>query len=971
MPGANIQTSAPHFMDLGEILVEVDQTIRTPGGPRPAAALALLMINANRRVTADAITAALWDDGRPRSISTLESHLWRLRQVLEPHRPAGHRSSVLLTESGGYRLVVTADQVDSLRFESLLEDASVLLRQRQPDRALQRCDQARALWRGRPFDPVTDREWAAPAVARLQECRAQLDERHVDALLGVGEPERALRELETALGDHPLREHLWAQRMLATYRTGRTDAALETFQKARRVFLDELGIEPGEQLRSLHQRILSKDPALTEQEPARELPPGPDSGGVVVHLPPRTTRLIGRADELARLTQLVRQHSLVTVTGSAGTGKTRLAAEAACDVVETFPDGIWFVDLTATEDTDQVADAISTALGTPLPPTGSRDDAIRMFTRDRRMLLLLDNCEHVLDEVATLTDALRRTGPELSVLATSREPLDTDHEHVFALGPLALPGSEQAGRVAAAVELFLERLHGRADALSVDTVDPSTAARICRAVDGVPLAIELAAARARTFSLRDVAEQVEADPAALSQVGRARRGHRATVHAAVEWSYRLLTPGEQALHRTVSLLPGPFTLAAASAAAGRDPTDAADLLADLAHRSLLAPLGPREPGRPSRFAQLATVRGHGTRALVEAGEAEAHRCLRNEWVRALATTARPRLGTPQERSWFDQLDDDYATLRGVLQHTLVDEPSPTGAEIIARTGMYWYSRGALLEGRRWTELAGRATAGVTPFASAMVDLSLSAIWGFTGRGDLAGSLCDRGLGQVPTALAPDDELLLGDHLTTVAGCLWTAGERQRALEVLDRVEQILRRTGDPTLALLHRIRVAATEIGHRRCADIVADMAAAHETAGEADNQFASWFSATVAGLAALACRDGSTALHWSSISIAELDGAGQYQVPLQLELRGNALTLLGRFDEALRCYSAARTQNIRAGVPWPGVSGTAALLAQARAGTSTSAGQRAWEDGALLSLHDLAPVQPPRDSRVSISGWH
>ena len=946
-------TAAPvHFMDLGMILVEVDQTIRPPGGTRPTAALALLLINANRRVTVDAVCAALWDDGRPRSISTLESHLWRLRQVLEPHRPAGRPSSVLVTESGGYRLVVTADQVDSLRFERLLEDASVQLRQHRPDRALSRCEQARALWRGRPFDPVTDRDWATPAVARLQECRAQLDERHVDALLGVGEPGRALRELETALGDHPLREHLWAQRMLAAHRSGRTDTALQTFQQARSLFLDELGIEPGEELRNLHQRILSEDPALLEPVRARQPATRSDARA---NLPVRTDRLIGRADELAALTTLIEQQSLVTVTGSAGTGKTRLALAAASEVTAVFPDGIWFVDLTATEDADQVADAVATGLGAPVPPTGSRDDAIRVSTRDRRMLLILDNCEHVLDHVAALTDALRRTGPELAVIATSREPLDTHDEQVFVLGPLALPPLGETGTQSAAEELFLERLHARADALAGDTTDPTTVARICRAVDGVPLAIELAAARARTFSLQEVALQVELDPAALSQVGRGRKGHRSTVHAAVEWSYRLLTDDEQALHRAVSVLPGPFTLAAATAVGEGDPARTAELLADLAHRSLLTPLGPRDRSRPSRFAQLATVRGHGARALAGSNATSVHRTRRDQWMRAVVTAARPRLGTAQERAWFALLDDDYPTLRAVLQHTLVDEPSPTGVEIVARMGMYWYASGALLEGRRWTELACQITADITSFAAAMVDLSLAAIWGFTGRGDLARGLSDRGLNRLPAELAPDDELLLGDHLTTLAGCLWMSGDGQRARDVLDRVAAILRSRTDPTLALLYNIRLAATQIGHRPSADLVVDMGAAHATAVTGGNHFAAWFSATTAALAALTGADGDTALRWSSVSLTTLDQAGDREVPLQLELRGNALTLLGRCAEALQCYSAAHAHNLRAGVPWPGIPATKVLLERARAGAPAHVGRQAWEDGALMTLHDVA----------------
>lgn len=925
--------AAPHFLDLGTLLVEVEGSARSLGGARPTAALAVLLINANRRVSADAVGEALWADGRRRSTSTLESHLWRLRQVLEPRREPGQPPSVLVTESGGYRLVASADQVDSLRFEHLVEDAAGLLRQGSPHRALRRCEEALALWRGRPFEPVADREWAMPTVARLLECRAQLDERRVAALLGTGEPERALLELEAVLARFPLREQLWGQRMLAAYRCGRVDAALQAFQTARRLLVDELGVEPGEELRQLHGRILAEDPTLNVARPPHDdsTPPGD-----LVRLPARSSRLIGRGPELADLDADLRRCSLVTLTGAAGTGKTRLAVEAARTVADAFPDGIWFVDLTPAQRAEQVADAVASALGAPVPPTGSRDDAVRMFTRDRRMLLLLDNCEQVLDEVAGIVERLLASGPELTVLLTSREALELDDERVVVVEPLGLPeGTSDGSHRAASVELFLERLGNRAGAARNGEVDrDALVARICRAVDGIPLAIELAAARARTFSLAEVAEQVELDPSALSQVGARRAGHRSTVRAAIEWSHRLLTPDEQILHRSVSVLPGPFTLLAAAAVAGTDLPRTAELLADLAHRSLVVPLGSRTSGRPSRFAQLTTVRGHGTRALADAGETANRRDRRNAWLAELVTRNRPRLGTPEETAWFERLDDDLAAVRATLQHTLVDAPSPVGAQIVAHTGMYWYSREATLEGRRWTELATQLRGELPPFAAALLDVSLGAFWGFAGRGDLAGVLSNRGLQAVHTLsadLSTEELLVLGDQLTVLSGCLWMSGEPRRATKVIDRVATIVDDTGDPTLHLLHRIRSGVTRLGREDPTRILAEAVTAHDDALVAGNHFAIWFSATLAALAAVAAGDVTTALHWSDTSLAELERAGETSAPLQRELRGNILVLAGRFSDALDSYDVARRHNGRAGVQWPSLGPTAGLLERAR----------------------------------------
>ncbi|MDT0353422.1 BTAD domain-containing putative transcriptional regulator [Pseudonocardia charpentierae] len=948
---AGVAAVPPHFRDLGPLLVEVDGVERTPGGPRPAAALALLLINANRRVSSDTLGNALWADGRPRAASTLESHLWRLRQVLEPDRSQGRAPAVLVTESGGYRLVVSADQVDSVRFEQLVEDAATQLRQGRPDRALDRCDEARSLWRGRPFDGVADRDWAVSTVARLEEGRTQLVERRIDALMQVGEPERALLELESELREHPLREHLWAQRMLACQLCGRTDAALEAFHDARRLLIDELGLEPGEELRAVHARILKGDPGL--HAIVRRRDPAPPADDDLLHLPVPAGDLVGRDEELRRVAALVRQIPLVTLAGPAGVGKTRLAVELARRTSGSFPDGVWFVDLTPAQDAEQVADAVASALGVPSAPTGSRDDALRVFTRDRRMLLLLDNCEHVLDETAGLVATVRRTGRELTVLATSREPLDVADEHVVVVDPLALTDAGPGGQ-AASVALFVDRLNGRARYADGEPERDDLIRRICRAVDGIPLAIELAAARARSFSLREVADQVELDPSSLSRVGRGRAGPRSTVRATVEWSHRLLGPDEQRLHRALSVLPGPFTLSAAAAVTGIDTATTADLLADLVHRSLVAPLGSSRPGRPSRFAQLAIIRGHGARALADAGEAAACRARRDAWVEHLITEDPPRLGSVAETTWFAAIDDDLAALRATLRHTLVDERSPAGGRIMSAAPlMYWYTRGATLEGRRWTELA----ADVAPpgLSAAMLSLSLSAFWGVAGRGDQAEPHGTAGLHELPPNLTVDDDLLVGDQLVVLAGCLWLSGCRALYSQVLDRIEAISTRTGDADLRLLHRVRSGPLELTRRPAADVLADAAAAHTEAQERHNHYASWFATIVTQMAALTAGDPAAALHWSDRALAELHHTAQSRAPFHLEFRANALTLLGRNDEALQTYAAARAHNLHLGVPWPSQDATAHLLERARAALPPHRAEAAWNDGAGLTVDDLA----------------
>lgn len=707
-------TAAPptvRFRDLGTLLVEHDGDLRPVGGARLDSALAVLLVHADRRVGPEVMAAALWGvDAPPRSSSTLDSHVWRLRRVLEPHRARGVPSSLLLSDHGGYRLVVTVDQVDSLRFEQLAADAADLLAGGQPDRALRRADQALALWRGRPFTPVTDEPWAAATVARLQELRGQIRERRIEALIAVGDPDRALVELEPAVAEEPLREGLWAHRMWAYHRAGRTDRALAAYREVRALLRDELGVDPGAELRDVHARILADDPA--RGAPSRRtddpVPPAVPVVPAAVRLPVRRTRLVGRDAELARLTRLVPAHALTTVVGAAGCGKTRLATEVARAAAAVFPDGVWFVSLTSAVDAAGVVDAVASAVGATVPAAGSARAALRAFTRDRRVLLLLDNCEHVLDAAAELVEDLLAEGSELAVLATSREPLDVDGEHVEHLHPLALPAPDARDPAAApAVDLFLQRLPEPPDGCTGrNAEDLALAAVIATVVDGVPLALELAAARARAYTLAEIAAQVAADPSSLARIGRGPAGQPSTVREAIDGSYRLLPADEARLHRLLPAVAGPFTADLAAALA--DPPerdDVVDRLTRLAHRSLLEPLGPLRPGGRSRFAQLATVRGHAAHAAGREGDGGRAAADRRDRFTQGLLRRRPRLGVAAERAWLEAVDDDLAAVRATLQRTLVDAPAAAGVESIPFLALYWYYRGMFVEGRRWIERA--------------------------------------------------------------------------------------------------------------------------------------------------------------------------------------------------------------------------------------------------------------------------
>lgn len=948
----------PHelrFGDLGPLTVLIDGVERAPGGPRPAAALALLLINANRRVSGDALREAMWGAATgEHAASTLDTHLFRLRKVVEPGRRAGQPPSVVVAEPGGYRLVVAPDQVDSIRFAKLASDAAELLRTGQADRARRKSEEALVLWRGRPFDPVAHEVWAVPAVTRLLEVHAQLLETQLQALLDSGEPDRVLRDAEPILAEHPLRERLWALRMLAAVRCGRVDDALDTYQRARRRLRDDLGIEPGAELRDLQNAVLTgadRRPA----PPARTAPAGP------VALPRRTGSLFGRSAELGLVRSSCLTSPLVTVVGAGGCGKTRLAVEAAMGLGEEFVDGVHFVDLTPVPDADQVADAVVSVLGLAPASTGRPVDVLRAFLRDRRLLLVLDNCEHVIDGAAELVEELLVPGTEMAVLATSREPLQVPGEVVLTVPPLPVPdpddGFTDPAEVAGspAVRLFLER------AGSALPDDPATAievARICRSVDGVPLAVELAAGRVRAFSLTEIVRQVAGDPAALGQVRRGAPAHQQSVGLAVEWSHRMLTTTEQLVHRRIACVAGPFTVAVAARISGLPTGETESVLAGLVHKSMVVALGPARPAGPSQFAQLATIRAHGLHELATHHEAEAARRLRNEWVARLIA-AKPRAGHRDERSWFDRVQDDFACVRATLHDTLRRQPDPLGPLVVGRLIMFSYFRGLVPEFARWCAL-GQEVTGALAIDRAIVTLGLGSARGLAQRMDLAAPLIQEGL-RIGADRTPDQDVLFGDTLVEVAGGMMLGGDQASAADLTRRALRIAERHDDGWLDLSARARLALNPMD--AAADGAPDI---FQEALEREHHYAAYLAANGAMMRAIALGDPAAGLSWSDRIVTLNREQGIGQGPSVLEIRANLLVLVGEPVEAVKLYSAARFHNSRAGLPWPSREVTAGLLARATAEVDRTRFEDAWQAGRDLTLAD---VEVPDRVRSDVFG--
>ncbi len=921
------------FRDLGPLEIERGGEVSAVGGARLESALALLLIHGGHTVGVDALCEAMWGErGVDRSVSTLDSHVWRLRRVLEPGRARGAASKVLVRDPGGYRLVLAGDDAtDSGRFVRLATAAADRLAAGDAAGALQQASRAAALWRGRPYGVAADEDWAHAAVARLDAVRAGLRETHIGALLGTGAPEQALGELETALAEEPLRERLWLLRMTAYRDAGRRAEALRAYTDARTVLVDELGVEPGPDLKALHAELLRDDASAPVAAPARAEPSQ--------HLPAARNRLVGRERETAEIAGLVAPGRLVTLVGAAGCGKTRLALEVARETAP--PGGSWFVDLTVATP-ERVPDTVASALELPAPGPVEPADALRRFTSARRMLVVLDNCEHVLDAVAELVEEMLVEGSQLAVLATSREPLEVDGEEVVALAPLTS---------AAAVELFLDRLDALVPGGVRDDESMADVRDIAEAVDGLPLALELAAGRARAYTLTEIASQVRADASTLSRVGRGRgTNHHRTVRDAVGTSYRDLPQPLAALHRAVGAVPGPFTVDVAAALTGMTTTDAVDGTAALVHRSMLSALGPLRVGGVSRFAQLATVRGHAVHEADRAGEDPAAR--RDAWVEGLAR-AKPRLGAHTMASWYAALDDDLASIRATMQRTLVDAPTPLGATLAARLGLYWAFSGMALEGDRWRDAALRTLGAELVDPVDRVLLLLGNANSRLVQGDPAvGRVLVRDALAVAESLTGDDAVIVCDDLAVTTGPLRRVGDAEVLAEVAAATRRLA--AGAPELDVVVRHTELVADAAADPRPELVARFAALHDDARAADNLYTAWSAAAGAATIALAADRPDQALPWARATLQASADAGLRDNAYALELYGLTLGRAGEDATALRVLGAAEAQHRAAGVPWPRNEEMSTLLATITTRLGATVADRARAEGARTSLAEF-----------------
>ncbi|HEX6754696.1 MAG TPA: BTAD domain-containing putative transcriptional regulator, partial [Mycobacteriales bacterium] len=642
---------------LGPVEVLVDGHARPLLAAGERELLALLALAAGRVVPVPALIDALWGEQLPANPgNALQVRVSKLRRVLT----AAGLGDLLLTRPPGYLLDVDPLSVDALRFADLVATARAAAGI-DPETAAGRYREALVLWRGPPLAEFAETRWAGPEAARLTQLQLAARVELIDVELAAGRHTEVLSELEALTAAHPLHEPLHGRLMLALYRAGRQADALAAYQQARAVLDAELGLTPGAELRGLQEAILHQDPRLrpparAAATPVEPPPPAPSPMQPGRRLPPRLTSFLGRDADLHRVSELLGTARLVTVTGPGGVGKTSLALEAARATADRFHDGVAFVRLAGVTHPVQVPQAVLAALEIRDVATATAEDQLLGHLRDRAVLLVLDNCEHLADACALLAEQLLESCARLRLLATSREPLAARGEVQSAVDPLPVP--PQTADVAeltgsASVRLFLDRASGVLPDFKLSEGNHSAVADICRHLDGMPLAIELAAARVAALPLDELARRMGDRFALLTTGPRTAEARQRTLRATVDWSYELLTDSERVLLRRLSVFRGSWTLDAVQAVAGGEPLNPAavvDLLGRLVDRSLVVVDRTR-----ARYHLLETIREYAAERLAESGESDRIARAHAGYLTDLAEQAETELRGDGQARWLPRL----------------------------------------------------------------------------------------------------------------------------------------------------------------------------------------------------------------------------------------------------------------------------------------------------------------------------
>ncbi|WP_020393354.1 BTAD domain-containing putative transcriptional regulator [Kribbella catacumbae] len=676
----------------------------TVPGLKVRALLADLLVHEGRPVPADRLIDDLWGEDLPGNpAGTLSAKVSQLRRAFEDAEPGSR--ALVVSGPAGYSLKVDSGSYDALGFTAHLEHG--------------RLEEALALWRGPAYADFADEAFVETAVARLSEQRLTATEDYFETRLARGDHNALIGDVADLLSEHPLRERLRSSHMTALYRAGRQGEALESYEQLRTLLADELGLDPTPELAELQQSILTQE--LPQQRGRNNLPAA-------------LTALVGRDSAIAEVRSRLSADRLVTLTGPGGVGKTRLALAAAEGLVDRFPDGVILVELAAVApDALDVAGSLTDAVQAALDlrdSAGAGSGGLVSALSSLELLLVLDNCEHVVEAAAALADELLAAAPGLRVLATSREPLGLTGEAVWSVPPLDVPPVAAALpdlHEASAVQLFVARATAADRGFFLDEESAAAVSVLCRRLDGIPFALELAATRVRALGVQGLVARLDDRFRLLATGHRGAAPRQQTLMAMIDWSWDLLSPSEQAVLRRLAVHTDGCTADAAEQVCGEDGVDVLDVLMRLVDRSLVVSVhgvdGPR-------YRLLESVAAYCVEKLRVAGELELVRQRHHLYYTEFAETARGYLTGSSQRRWLQFLDDEAGNLRTAFDGAVAGGDLEMAERLADALAWYWFLRGRFAEARRSLEAlpaSAKASAWLAGFLYLQGDVSAAAV----------------------------------------------------------------------------------------------------------------------------------------------------------------------------------------------------------------------------------------------------
>ncbi|HVT70305.1 MAG TPA: BTAD domain-containing putative transcriptional regulator [Trebonia sp.] len=838
---------------LGELEAEQGGVPVPVRGTKQRALLALLALRPGQPVSADRLIDVLWGDGQAAHPgNALQAQIGQLRRTLG--------SAAILTTEAGYALDVGPDEVDAVRFGRLVAEGRRLAADGEMVLASAALGEALRLRRGEPLAEFAYAGFFDAERARLDELTLVAVESKGEADLVLGRHGELTAELDVLCREHPLRERLWELLILALYQGGRQAEALRAYAEVRDRLAGELGIDPGPALRQLQARILAQDPSLAPAsaaiaaDPVRAAAPPKAAGNLREPL----SSFVGRDAELEQLREALGRSRLVTLTGPGGVGKTRLAVAAAAALRDEHRDGAWLVELASVAQAGEVAPATASALEASAlagpQPAGSTTQLIVRHLAGRSLIVVLDNCEHVIGEASALANTLVGAVPGLRLIATSREPLGIPGEVLLPVGGLA---------PSAAVALFADRARAVRPGFPADGRAGDVIEDICRRLDGLPLAVELAAARLRALPLATLAERLGDRFRLLTGGARTALPRQQTLRAVVDWSYDLLFEDERRLFARLAVFTGGCGLTAAEAVCADEHMPAGeilDVLSRLVGKSLVTVSGT---DAEARFSQLQTLWQYARERLAESGEGDAMRARHGAHYLQMAKDAYLGLRGATGPIWRDRLTAELGNLRAALDWYVATGDADAAVSLASGMAWLWYINGDFAEGARWLGDALGANGTCRPGLSATAH-----VWhGFfvcMSSSPATGIIeCEA---AVAAARISHDRVRLAEALVVCAAVLVRAHEFGRSLDALAEARDLLEASGHGWLLAGHDMVLAWTLVSLGQLGDAEA---AARSSVEGFDAQGEAWLVisplSTLAGIAEVrGDRDGASAAYES-----------------------------------------------------------------------------------------------------------